>query len=162
MFLRDTFYGYTANAQFLTATEFSDQRSVAVGVADDGLADILVGSCVGDDEVAREDHHGAVALALAGQIEDDGAALALAAAFAVAVVQHVGVAVAGVERDEPQAVGDEFVGEDGRVAQDLDLIDAHGGDFGEDGAAEGVRDAEGGGLEDEVDAVAGRLRVGEG
>lgn len=35
-------------------------------------------------------------------------------------------------------MGDEFIGEDGGVGEDLHGVDGDGGDFGEDGAAEGV------------------------
>lgn len=50
-------------------------------------------------------------------------------------------------------MGDELVGEDGGVGVDFDEVDAHGGDFGEHGAAEGVGEGEVDGGEDEVDAV---------
>jgi hypothetical protein len=57
-------------------------------------------------------------------------------------------------------VRDEFVGEHGGVAYDLDLVDGDGGDFSKDGASEGVGEGEGGALEDEVDAVEGSLETG--
>lgn len=138
VFLSDPLDSRTAEAELLAPPELGDQRPIPVRVADHGPADVFIGASIGDDEVAREDHHGAVAFAFTCQIEDDGAALAFAAAVAVAVVDHVCVAVAGVEGDEAEAVGDEFVGEDGGVAQHLDLVDGDGGDFGEDSTAEGV------------------------
>lgn len=48
-------------------------------------------------------------------------------------------------------MGEEFVGEDAGVALDLHEVDGQGGDFGEDGAAEGVGEGEAGVVEDEVD-----------
>jgi hypothetical protein len=55
-------------------------------------------------------------------------------------------------------VGDEFIGEDRGVGKNSDFVDSYGGDFGKDGAAEGVGEGEGCGLEDEVDAVECCLR----
>ena len=86
--------------------------------------------------------------------ESDGAELAVGVAvFAVAGVGEEGGAVQAVERDEAESVGDELVGEDGGVCYNVDKVDGEGGDLGEHGAAEGVGEGEGGGLEDEVDAV---------
>ena len=39
-------------------------------------------------------------------------------------------------------MGDEFVGENGGVGFDFDEVDGHGGDFGENDAAEGVGEGE--------------------
>ena len=62
-------------------------------------------------------------------------------------------AVEAVERDKAEAVGDELVGENGSVGYDVDKVDSEGGDLGEHGAAKGVGKGEGGGLQDEIDAV---------
>lgn len=75
------------------------------------------------------------------------------AVFTVAGVGEEGGAVEAVERDETEAVGDELVRQDGGVGYDVDEVDGEGGDLGEHGAAERVGEGEGGGLQDEVDAV---------
>lgn len=63
----------------------------------------------------------------------------LAVGLAVAVTGVVNFGhVLGDEGDETKTVGDEFVGEDGRVRFDFDEVDGHGRDFGEDDAADGV------------------------
>lgn len=56
-------------------------------------------------------------------------------------------------------MGDEFVGQDGGVYFYLDDVYCDGGDFGEDGATEGVGEGEVDGAEAEVDSV--RLCLGE-
>ena len=75
-----------------------------------------------------------------GEVKLDGAVLAGAVAVASVAVPreahlHGG---GGGERDEPQAVGDELVVEDGGVNLDLDEIDGDGWDFGDHDAAEGI------------------------
>lgn len=44
----------------------------------------------------------------------------------------------GVERNKAEAVGDEFISENGGVGLDLDKIDGHGGNFGQHGPAQRV------------------------
>ena len=78
-------------------------------------------------------------------------------AVAVASVLQVLVAVLCVERDHTQAVGEEFIGENGGIALDLDNVEGEGGHFGQDRAAEGVGEGEVDGAESEVDTV--RLRL---
>ena len=56
---------------------------------------------------------------------------------AVPGVEHI-VDLFRVQGDETETVGDEFVGENGRVGFYFDEIDGHGGDFGEHDAAQGV------------------------
>ena len=73
--------------------------------------------------------------------------------FAVSGVGEYLVAVEAVERDEAKTMGDELVRQDGGVGYDVDEVDGEGRDLGEHGAAEGVGEGEGGGLQDEVDAV---------
>ena len=48
---------------------------------------------------------------------------------------------------------DEFVGEHGRVGADVDEVDGEGGDLGQNGAAQGVGQGEGGRGQDEVAGV---------
>lgn len=50
-------------------------------------------------------------------------------------------------------MGDEFISEDGGVGFNFDDVDGDGGDFREDGAAEGVGKGEVYGAEAEVDSV---------
>lgn len=71
------------------------------------------------------------------QCEGDAAILAVLVAVAVTGVEHV-FGLFRVERNQAQAVGDEFIGEDGGVCFDLDEINGHSGDFGEHGAAQRV------------------------
>lgn len=69
------------------------------------------------------------------QRQRDTAARAVVLAFAVARVLDVLVAIFGVEGDEADAVGEEFVGEDGGVLFHFNEVDGDGWDFGEDHAA---------------------------
>ena len=50
-------------------------------------------------------------------------------------------------------MGDKFVGKDRGVGFDFDEVDRHGGDFSEDGTAEGVGESEVGVGECKVDEV---------
>lgn len=52
-------------------------------------------------------------------------------------------------------MGKEFVGQDGGVGFDFDEVDGHNGDFGEDGAAQGVGEGEGDVGENEIDIGGG-------
>ena len=73
------------------------------------------------------------------EAQDDGAAFAVRVApFAVAIVGEVFGDVDGVQGDEAETVGDEFVGQDGGVGGDFDKVDGKGGDLGEHHASEGV------------------------
>lgn len=71
------------------------------------------------------------------QSEGDAAILTVLVAVAVAGVEHV-FDLFGVERNETEAVGDEFIGENRGISFDLDEINGHGGYFGEHGAAQRV------------------------
>jgi len=73
--------------------------------------------------------------------ECDAAVIAVLLAVAVARVED-GVDVFRVERNETQAMGDKFVGENGSIGLDFDEVDGHGGDFGKDDAPEGVGEGE--------------------
>ena len=57
-------------------------------------------------------------------------------------------------------MGDEFVGENGRVGFDFDEVDGHGWDFGEDDAADGVGEGEVDVRKFEVDAEVVVLWIG--
>ncbi len=54
-------------------------------------------------------------------------------------------------------MGDKFVSENGGVGFDFDEVDGHGGDFGENGAPEGVGESEVNVLEGEVNGVGAGL-----
>ena len=71
------------------------------------------------------------------QRECDGAVLAVTFAFAISAIEDIVDAFA-VQRYEPEAVGDELIGQDGSVGFDLNKIDSHGRNLGEDSATEGV------------------------
>ena len=73
--------------------------------------------------------------------------------FAVARVLDVLVAVLRVEGDETDAVGKEFVRENGGVLFDFDYVDCNGWNFCENNTAEGVGKGEVDGAEFEVDTV---------
>jgi hypothetical protein len=90
------------------------------------------------------------------QRERDRAVLAVVLAVAFSAGQHV-VDAFTVERYEAEAVGDEFVGEDGGVGFDLNQVDSHGGDFGEDGAAQGIGEGEVNVAEIEFYTIGGNL-----
>ena len=62
-----------------------------------------------------------------------------------------------VERDQAEAVSNEFVGQDGCVGVDLDEIDGHGGYFREDDPAEGVCKRQGDVVQRKIDVGGGSL-----
>jgi hypothetical protein len=97
--------------------------------------------------------HDLVAGAACVQGERDAAACAMVLTFAVARVLDVLIAVFRVEGDEADAVGEEFVGEDGGVFFYFDEVDGDGWDFGEHYSAQGVGEGEVDGAEFEVDAI---------
>lgn len=71
------------------------------------------------------------------QTEGDAAIVTVLVAVAVAGVEHV-FDLFGVERNKAEAVGDEFISENGGVDLDLDKINGHGGNFGQHGPAQRV------------------------
>ena len=62
-------------------------------------------------------------------------------AVAVAGVKNI-VDLFRIQRDETETVGDEFIGEYGGVGFDLNEINGHGRDFGQNYAAKGVGEGE--------------------
>lgn len=110
-------------------------------------------------EIPREDLHILIRTPIDRvEAEETRAVIAEIVAAAVAAVEEF-VDVASAERDETQAVGEEFVGKDGGVAVDFHEIDGEGGDLREHYAPQGVGEGEGGVLEDEIDGRAVGLRT---
>lgn len=111
------------------------------GLARDGLS----------EEVLGKDPDVLVGTAVNGvEAEDDGAIVAEFVAVAVAGVQHV-LDAARAERNEAEAMGEEFIGEDGSVGLDLHEIDGDSRDLGQHGAAQAVSEGERGVVENEID-----------
>ena len=76
-------------------------------------------------------------------MESKGDATVVAVLLAVTIARVENrVDVLRVERNEAEPVRDEFIGQDRCVGFDFDKVDGHGGDFGEDDAAEGVGESE--------------------
>ena len=66
--------------------------------------------------------------------------------------------MAGIERDETETMGNEFVGENRSVDFDFNKVNGHSRDFSEDGSAERVGKGEIYVTEGEVDVVRGGLK----
>ena len=90
------------------------------------------------------------------QCKQDATIFAVLIAFAVAGVEDV-VNLFRVEGDEAEAMGDEFVGKDRGVGFDFDEVDCYGGDFSEDGAAEGISEGKVDVFKREVYVIVGSL-----
>lgn len=133
VFLGDALLRYTRELQLLAATQLADEGTQLVRVAKDGVPNGGVLAVVVDDEIAGVDLHDLVGGALGGQGDPDAAVVAVLLAVAVPRVEQA-AGVFRIEGDEAQAVGDEFVGEDGCVRLDLDNVDGDCRDFGLDDA----------------------------
>ena len=101
----------------------------------------LIRSRLRDDEVASIYLHDLVPRTFCAHFQRHGTVLTVLVAVAVAGVEDV-LDLLGGERDETEAVRDEFIGEHGGVGFDFDEVDRHGGYFGEDGPPEGVGEGE--------------------
>lgn len=87
------------------------------------------------------------------QSEGDTAIVTVLVAVAVAGVEHV-FDLFGVERNKAEAVGDEFISENGGVGLNFDKINGHGGNFGQHGAAQRVSKSKVDVAESKVDMTA--------
>ena len=137
MLLRDAFFGNAGDVDLLAPVELAEEHAVALGVGDDRGADGLVGALGVDDEVAGVDVHVLIAGALDVQGELDAAVLAVLLAVAVARVQDR-VELDRVERDQAEAVREDFIGHSAGVLVDLDQVDGQSRDLGDHDAAERV------------------------
>lgn len=157
MLLRDAFLGDARKPQLLTLPQLRDERALALGIVNDGRANPLVRAHGVDNEIAGVNLHDLArggALGVEGEL--DAAVFAILLAVAVARVEHL-VGALGVEGDQTQAVGDELVGKHAAILFDFDEVDRDRWDFGEDDAAEGVREGKVDAGEIEVDMIVIRL-----
>ena len=136
MFFCNALLRNTRKPQLLVLAQLSQQASQPIGIRNDGRAD-RAGMASVNNQIARIHLHNLVARALGVERQRDAALLAVL--FAVAVARVVEVADAlGVQWDQAQAVGDEFVGKYGCVDLDFDQVDGNRGHFGLDDSPQGV------------------------
>lgn len=140
MLLRNTFLGDACQFQLLAFSQLRYQWSHTVWVADDGVANPLVGAHLINHQVAGIDLHD---LALSGALRVEGkldaAELAVLLAFAVTGIDNI-VGILRVERDQPQSVCDELIGQNTAVLLDFDQVNSDGRDFSEDDSTQRVRE----------------------
>lgn len=137
----DALLGDALHAQLLALPQLADDGSQALGIGDDRVSHPLVGAHVVDDQVARVYLHDLISGAARVQGQRDAAQLAVLVALAVARVHDV-VDVFGDQRDQAQAVANEFVRQHRRVGLNLDQVNRHRGHLGEDSPADGVGEGE--------------------
>ena len=141
MFLCYTLLRHTFHLQLLPFPQLAYDRSLAVRIDNHRCAHELICSLLAHHQVPRIDSHDSITRTTRPERQRDTTSLAVLLTVAVARVQNL-VDVPGAERDETESVRDELIGEHRRVGFDLDKVDSNGGDFGEDNAAEGVREGE--------------------
>lgn len=144
------------HAQFLPFAQLANHAAQPERIRDDRQTHPFVRSRLRDHQVPRVHLHDLVPGAARVQSEGDAAILAVLVAFAVAAVEHV-FDLFRVERNQAEAVGNEFIGQDGGVGFDLDEINGHGGDFGQHGAAQRVGKSKVDVAEGEVNMTGGSL-----
>lgn len=132
--LGDALFGYALNIEFLPLAQFADERAESVRICNNRVADLGVGSVRSHQQVARVDFHDLIRRARGMQIEGHTASSTVLVAVTIARVRHL-LETAGVERDQPQAVGDELVGQHRRVDVEVDQVNGDSGNFGLDDTA---------------------------
>jgi len=111
MLLRDTLLGDTVELDLLALAKLGNEYPIALRVLDDRIANVGIGTLRRYNEVPSIDLHDLVlGNALGVEREGHTAVVAVALAVAVSRVQHV-LDVLGVERDQPQTVSDQLVGQ---------------------------------------------------
>ena len=154
--LRDSLLRNASHPELLALPQLADHTPIPLLVLYNRQPHRLIRSWLANHQIARIHLHHLIARTSCVQRERYRAVLTVILAVAFSTRQHV-VDAFTVERYEAQAVGDEFVGEDGGVGFDLNQVDSHGGDFGEDGTAQGIGEGEVNVAEVEFHTVGGNL-----
>ena len=141
MLLCNPFLRNTLHPHLLPFPQLTNHSPIPRLIRNNRITHPLIRPRLSHNQIPRIHLHDLIAGASRRHCESHAAVLAVLVAVAVASVEHVFDLLA-VERDEAEAVGDKFIGEDGGVGFDFDEVDGHRGDFGEDGAAEGVGEGE--------------------
>jgi hypothetical protein len=136
--LGDAFLGDASQVDLLALAQLYNQDTVPLRISNHGIAYPLIRTRRVNGKIAGVHLHNLVGGALGVENELDRAVLAILLAVAVTRVEHV-VNVLGTKRYQPDAMGDELVGEDGGVLLDLDQVNGHGRDFAKHYASERVR-----------------------
>lgn len=154
--LCNTLLGNALELDLLTVTKLEDEGTLAFRIIDDRRAENLVDAIADWNKIAGTDLHDVVASTLSVKVEGHTAMLAVFVAVAVPRIQKL-LDTFGVEWDQTQAVGNEFVGQNGAVSLDLDKIDGNRGNLGKHDATKGVGETELGVGELKLDSSVVRL-----
>ena len=158
MLLCDTFLRNAFHYHLLSLSQLADNSSLACLICDNGISHPLVWPWLSNNEISCIDLDNIFVIfrTLGIHHDGDGAVFAILVAIAVSGVEDV-FYLAGIQRNEAEAVGNKFICENGSVDFDLNKIDSHGRDFGKDSPAEGVGEGEVYVGEGEVDVIGGGL-----
>ena len=159
MLFRDPFFRYAFEIDLLVLPQFADHNSQAFSIGDDWLAHPLIGSWFPDYQISGVNLHDIIARTFCFEAQRYRTVFAVLITVAVACEEHILDGFA-VERNQAEAVSDEFVGQDGCVGIHLDEIDGHGGYFREDDPAEGVCKSQGDVIQCKIDVGGGSLGGG--
>lgn len=133
MLLRRPLLRQASQLDLLSLAQLTDDSALALRVRNDRITNGIIHALALNSKIPRINGHDSASTARV-QRQRHAAAHTVVLAVAVAGVVHL-IAVLRVERDHAQTVGEHFVSEDGGVAFDLDQVQGHGGDFGQDRAA---------------------------
>ena len=143
MLLRDALLCDTFHYHLLALPQLANHSTLPRLICDDGVSHPLIRPWLSNDQISRIDLDNILIIlrTLGIHHDGDGAIFAILIAVAVSGVENV-FYLFGVQGNETEAVGNEFVCENGSVDFDLNKIDSHGWDFSKDGSAEGISESE--------------------
>jgi len=156
MLLRNSLLRYTLHPDLLSLPQLCNHTAQPLWIRNYWSPYLVVWRHTPNHQVPRIYFHDLVTRASCVECECDATIIAVLLTVAVAGVKD-GVDVFGIQWDEAEAMGDEFVGKNRGVGFDFDKVDGHGGHFAKNNAAEGVSEGEVDISEGEVYGVLGCL-----
>lgn len=140
MLLCDALLSNACQLQLLSISQLRNKRSQSVRIADDRVANPLVGAHLVDHQVARINFHD---LSLGGALRMKGelnaALLAVLFAFAITGIDNV-VGIFRVQRDQTESMCDELISQNTAILLNFNKVDGNRGHLGLDDSTKGVRE----------------------